>query len=143
MSTSGNSLMKPFIAPVFTSCFVLSTLFLSGCTTPTTSRQGLGFTEITDRPAEKFLLAGIRAYDDGQYQTAEQLFVQSLSNGLASARDRSVARKHLAFIYCTSERLVACETAFRSARIDDSTFVLSKSEASHPQWGPIYLRSRQ
>ena len=61
----------------------------------------------------------------------------------SSPRDRAAAHKNLAFIYCTSDRIKACETAFRSAREADPNFVLSKAEAGHPRWGPVYQRLRQ
>jgi Tfp pilus assembly protein PilF len=99
-----------------------------------------GLMDVVDRPAEKALLAGLRAYDEGLYADAEQHLARSLKLGLVSGRDRAAAHKHLAFIYCTSQRAAACETAFRAARQADPAFALSKSEAGHPQWGPMYKR---
>ena len=102
------------------------------------SRTGL--LDVSERPAEKALLGGMRAYDDAQYAQAEALLTQALQAGLASSRDRAAAHKHLAFIYCTSARVGRCEAEFRAARTADPAFALSKSEAGHPQWGPVYLR---
>ena len=102
-----------------------------------------GLLDVTDRPAEKALLAGLRAYEDAQYALAETQLGFALRTGLASPRDRAAAHKNLAFIYCTSDRIKACETAFRSAREADPNFVLSKAEAGHPRWGPVYQRLRQ
>ncbi|MES1163760.1 MAG: TssQ family T6SS-associated lipoprotein, partial [Rhizobacter sp.] len=89
------------------------------------------------------LLAGIRAYEDAQYEQAEGQLKSALRIGLVSGRDRAAAHKHLAFIYCTSQRVQACEDAFRAARAADPAFALTKSEAGHPQWGPVYQRVRQ
>ena len=114
---------------------------LGGCVLPPAPPPGL--LDVAERPAEKALLAGMRAYDDAQYPLAQKLLLQSLKDGLASPRDRAAAHKHLAFIYCTSERVPACEAEFRAARADDPSFVLSKAEAGHPQWGPVYQRVRQ
>jgi Tfp pilus assembly protein PilF len=100
----------------------------------------VGLTEVAERPAEKALLAGIRAYDDAQYAEAEKQFKVALQSGLASAKDRAAAHKHLAFIYCTSNRRAECEVAFRSARQADPSFELSRSEVGHPVWGPVYRR---
>jgi Tfp pilus assembly protein PilF len=121
--------------------FVL-TAALAGCAVPP---QGTapGLMDVAERPAEKALLAGMRAYDDAQYAPAEKLLNQALQTGLASPRDRAAAHKHLAFIYCTSNRVSACEAAFRAARSADPAFVLSKSEAGHPQWGPVWQRVKQ
>jgi Tfp pilus assembly protein PilF len=116
-------------------------LALGACAVPPPAP--LGLTNVAERPAEKALLGGMRAYDDAQYPAAEKLFNDALGAGLASPRDRAVAHKHLAFIYCTSNRVPACEAAFRAARAADPAFALTKAEAGHPQWGPVYQRVRQ
>jgi Tfp pilus assembly protein PilF len=109
-------------------------LALGGCAAPE------GLSDVMQRPAERALLAGVRAYDDGQYGDAEREFKRALELGLASAKDRALAHKHLAFVYCTSNRVPACDKAFRDARAADPEFVLSKAEAGHPLWGPVYRR---
>jgi Tfp pilus assembly protein PilF len=111
---------------------------LAGCAMPSTAPTGL--MDVSERPAEKALLAGMRAYDDAQYAQAETLLNQALAAGLASPKDRAAAHKYLAFIYCTSNRVPSCEAQFRAARTDDPAFALSKAEAGHPQWGPVYQR---
>ena len=113
---------------------------LTGCVLPP---EPTGLIDVAERPAEKALLAGMRAYDDAQYPAAEKLLNQALKERLASPRDRAAAHKHLAFIYCTSERVPACEAEFRAARTDDPTFALSKAEAGHPQWGPVWQKIKQ
>ncbi len=117
------------------------TAALAGCALPPSAAPGL--MDVAERPAEKALLAGMRAYDDAQYKQSELLLKDALQAGLASPRDRAVAHKHLAFIYCTSDRMPACEAEFRAARVDDPAFALSKAEAGHPQWGPVWQRVRQ
>jgi hypothetical protein len=113
---------------------------LSGCGTKPPAAAPNGLMDVAERPAEKALLAGIRAYDDAQYPEAEKQFRQALAAGLGSAKDRAAAHKHLAFIACTSNRMSECESAFLAARQADPAFALSKSEAGHPQWGPVYKR---
>jgi Tfp pilus assembly protein PilF len=117
--------------------FVLAAL-LSACVVPPATSPGL--MDVAERPAEKALLTGLRAYDDAQYPLAEAQLSDALKTGLASPRDRAAAHKVLAFIYCTSDRIKACENAFRAAREADPSFALSKSEAGHPRWGPVYQR---
>lgn len=126
--------MQRLPAAVLAASFVL----FAGCAQPPTAPQGL--MEVAERPAEKALLAGLRAYDDAQYPQAEKHLQAALQAGLASPRDRAAAHKHLAFIYCTSNRGANCEAAFRAARAADPAFALSKSEAGHPVWGPVYQR---
>jgi Tfp pilus assembly protein PilF len=113
----------------------LSLLALAGCAT-----QPAGLSEVMQRPAERALLTGMRAYDEGQYAEAERALQEALAAGLPSAKDRAIAHKHLAFIYCTSQRAPACEAAFREARGADPQFALSKAESGHPQWGPVYRK---
>ena len=93
-----------------------------------------------EKPGERALIEGIRAYDDGQYPQAEAALRKALATGLASARDKASAHKLLAFITCTSERLAECEALFRAARAADPAFALSRSEAGHPLWGPVYRK---
>jgi Tfp pilus assembly protein PilF len=99
-----------------------------------------GLSEVMQRPAERALLAGLRAYDDGQYGDAERELTKALATGLVSVKDRAAANKHLAFVYCTSQRVKPCEDAFRAARAADVEFTLTRAEAGHPLWGPVYKR---
>jgi Tfp pilus assembly protein PilF len=109
----------------------------AGCAAPKPP-PATGLSEVMERPAERALLEGIRAYDDGQYAAAEKALRTALADGLQSARDRATAHKLLAFITCTSDRLADCQTQFREARAADASFALSRSEAGHPVWGPVY-----
>ena len=102
--------------------------------------QRIGLTEVLERPAERALMNGLRAYEDGQYAEAERALKKALDTGLRSARDRANAHKHLAFVYCTSQRAPACEAAFREARSADAGFALSRAETGHPLWGPVYQK---
>lgn len=117
---------------------VIAALLVAGCALTPAPRPGL--IDVVERPAEKALLAGLRAYDDAQYPDAEKQFRMAIQLGLPSPKDRAAAEKHLAFIYCTSNRVSDCEAAFRAARQADPGFALSKSEAGHPLWGPVYKR---
>jgi len=110
---------------------------LGGCAVPPPSP---GLSDVIERPAERALLSGMRAYDDGQYTQAERSLNTALQTGLASPKDRAGAHKLLAFIYCTSNRMAECEAAFRAAREADPGFTLTRSEAGHPLWGPVYKR---
>jgi hypothetical protein len=122
--------------------FMLAATWLAaGCAAPPPAPpppKPTGLAEVMERPAEKALLEGIRAYDDAQYAQAEKALRRALSEGLQSTRDRATAHKLLAFITCTSNRLADCQTQFREARAADAGFALSRSEAGHPLWGPVY-----
>jgi hypothetical protein len=118
--------------------------WLAGCAAPPPPLPNPapgGLAELMERPGERALFEGIRAYDDGQYPQAEAALRRALAAGLRSGRDQASAYKLLAFITCTSERLAECEAAFRAARAADAQFQLSRSEAGHPLWGPVYRKT--
>jgi Tfp pilus assembly protein PilF len=122
----------------------LLVLLLAACAAPPAPKPApapaSGLADLMERPAERSLFDGMRAYDDGLYTQAETALRRALAQGLKSPRDQATAHKLLAFITCTSDRVPACETAFRAARSADPAFALSKSEAGHPLWGPVYKR---
>ena len=116
-------------------------MVLAGCATaPPPPPPPSGLAELMERPGERALIEGIRAYDDGQYPQAEAALRKALAANLTSTRDRASAHKLLAFITCTSNRLAECEAAFRAARAADPGFTLNRSEAGHPLWGPVYRK---
>jgi len=123
-------------------CALALVALAAGCAQPPAAPP-VGLLDVAERPAEKALLAGMRAYDDAQYAQAEKQLQAALQAGLAAPRDRAAAHKLLAFIYCTSNRTSECEAQFRSARAADPAFALSKSEVGHPLWGPVYQRVQQ
>jgi hypothetical protein len=124
------------------SLLLLAALAVAGCETapPSPPLASGGLSELMERPAERALVEGIRAYDDGQYVASEAALTRALKGGLASPRDRATAHKLIAFITCTSQRMAECETAFRAARAADPAFTLSRSEAGHPLWGPVFRK---
>lgn len=116
---------------------------LTACAQPPVAPPAIGLLDVAERPAERALLAGMRAYEDAQYPQAEKQLQAALQGNLVSPRDRAAAHKLLAFIFCTSNRMTDCEVQFRAARAADPGFALSKSEAGHPLWGPVYQRVQQ
>ena len=128
-----------------TAAFGIATLLalLTACAQPPVAPPAVGLLDVAERPAERALLAGMRAYEDAQYAQAEKQLQAALQGNLVSPRDRAAAHKLLAFIYCTSNRMTDCEVQFRAARAADAGFALSKSEAGHPLWGPVYQRVQQ
>ena len=113
-------------------------ILLTGCVAP---EAQIGLSDLSARPAEKALLAGIRSYEEAQYAEAERSLSASLAAGFTVPKDAALAHKYLAFIYCTSARLEECKRAFTAARAVDPSFVLSKKEVGHPQWGPVYKQT--
>ncbi len=93
---------------------------------------------------ESALQLGLRQYDEGQYKRATSTFLQSLEAGLSPAK-QIIAHKHLAFIYCTSNKVSLCRHEFNKVIEVDPRFELAPAEAGHPQWGPVFrsVKSRQ
>jgi hypothetical protein len=83
------------------------------------------------------LTAGIKNYEDGQYQQATTDFQTALDTGLSDA-DQVIANKYLAFISCVSGRERQCRAYFTRALELDPSFELEASEAGHPIWGPVF-----
>lgn len=123
---------------------VLASLLAAGCAAPPPPPPPppppVGLIDLMDRPGERALYEGMRAYDDAQYLNAESHLRRALDNNLRSTRDRAAAHKLIAFITCTSNRIAECEAAFRAARAADPAFALTRSELGHPLWGPVYRR---
>ncbi|MDO9074161.1 MAG: TssQ family T6SS-associated lipoprotein [Rubrivivax sp.] len=133
--------MKPTPFPPLAVAALTLALLVGCAATPPPPAPAGGLAELMERPAERLLVEGIRAYDDGQYAQAEAALRQALQAGLRSGRDQASAHKLLAFITCTSARPAECEAAFRAARAADAAFALSRSEAGHPLWGPVYRKT--
>lgn len=118
-----------FAALISTSLLIL----LTGCVAPSPK---------VDDGAERNLQLGLRAYDEGQYADSERALNEALRLQLKTPKDRASAYKTLAFIYCASGRTGECSSAFKAARAADPNFSLSKAEAGHPVWGPVYEHSK-
>ena len=71
-----------------------------------------------------------------QFSSAKSLQA-ALDRGLPP-KDQVNAYKHLAFIQCANNRLAACREEFRKALTLDPALELSRAEAGHPVWGPIF-----
>lgn len=126
--------------PLYTAAVAILILTQSACVLWPTKPTGL--IDMMDQPAEKALLAGLRAYEDALYPESEKQLKLALQAGLTAPKDQAAAHKHLAFISCSSGRTKDCEASFLAAQQADPTFALSKTEAGHPLWGPIYQRLR-
>lgn len=120
-------------------------LLLAACETlqpapPPPAPPAPSVTQLWERPPERALLNGLRFYEDGAFDRAEQSFRSALLQGLLDRRDVASAHKYLAFIACAFNRLAECEQQFRNALAADPAFLLTDAEIGHPVWGPVYRR---
>ena len=93
--------------------------------------------------AAETLQAGVRLYEDGQYDLSAERLRRALKLGLRSTPDLIQAHKHLAFILCATGKTDACADSFRAVLKLDPGFELSKAEAGHPMWGPVFVNVRK
>ncbi len=109
---------------------------LGGCSSAPV--RAIGADQIAPRQAERNLSAGIRAYEEGKYQIAAARLQEALDGGLAFTTDKVTAYKYLAFVHCAAGRTRECRDEFRNAFALDPAFELTKAEAGHPAWGPVF-----
>lgn len=81
---------------------------------------------------------GLKAYDAGAYDDAMRNFLLALDSKLLTQPQQLNARKHMAFIYCVSNREANCREEFERLLGIDGKFELSPAEAGHPVWGPVF-----
>jgi tetratricopeptide (TPR) repeat protein len=96
---------------------------------------------LRDRAREQLAL-GVSQYQTGEYELAMKSLQTALDHGLLEKSEQSLARKHLAFIHCVSNREGLCAEQFRKAFEIDPAFLLSQAEDGHPVWGPVYRNVR-
>lgn len=115
-------------------------LLLAGCTVTQSIPAPVvepGVQRNDGRNGDTLLQLGLKQYDEGQYKRAAATLQQALEFDLAPA-NRILAHKHLAFIYCTSNRITQCRNEFGKAIEVNPRFDLAPAEAGHPQWGPVF-----
>lgn len=87
--------------------------------------------------AQETLSAGLKQYENGQYEQSLRTLQSALQQGLPG-RDRVSAHKHAAFIHCASGRERDCREEFRKALAIDPGMDLAPEEAGHPMWGRVF-----
>lgn len=109
---------------------------VSGCSSG--PARDIGLDKLAPRKAEQELAAGLKSYENGQYQQAMKHIQSALNNNLTFKSDRITAYKYLAFIHCVSERKKQCRSAFKEALELNPDLELTPAEAGHPLWGPVF-----
>jgi Tfp pilus assembly protein PilF len=113
---------------------VLLLAALAGCETePVREVQKL----FQPTKAQATLSAGLKQYDDGEYEQSLKTLQSAIQLGLPE-RDRVNAYKHSAFIYCVSGRERQCREEFKKALAIDPGMDLAPEEADHPMWGRVF-----
>jgi Tfp pilus assembly protein PilF len=133
-------------APRACALAALAVAALGGCVTvpaeaPAPATESIAL--LYARPAERALVNGLRAYEEGAFERAEQSFRTAVLQSLRDPRDAAVAHKYLAFIACAFNRIGECEQQFKRAFGADPRFLLTDAEIGHPIWGPVYRQVAQ
>jgi len=111
---------------------------LAGCETEPMKQMTQDIKSIFETPkGEPELTAGIRSYEDGNYNVALRQLQSALNDGL-NTFGQIKAHKYLAFIHCASGREARCREEFRKVLTLDPDFNLEPAEAGHPTWGPVF-----
>ena len=124
----------------FLSSLLIAVVLASGCSSSPV--RDIGLDKLSPRKAEQDLSAGLKSYENGQYQVAAKHLHSALNNGLAFKSDQVTAYKYLAFVYCVTDRKKQCRTAFKEALEISPEFQLSAAEAGHPTWGPVFREAQ-
>jgi len=104
---------------------------LGGC--KTTQQKPIQLT-----PAQIKMDAGKASFQNGEYGAAEVNFLDaSIWQGDKTYQVESL--KHLAFIYCVTDRITLCRHSFYKAIQLDPGFELTAAESTHPLWGPEFV----
>jgi hypothetical protein len=94
------------------------------------------------KAAEARLSDGVTAYENGDYKTAQQELQGAVDQGLPRKLDKVKGYKYLAFIACAGGDRQLCKEHFLRAFAVDARFHLTKTEAGHPIWGPVFREAR-
>jgi len=122
------------------STFLLLALcaLLAGCESEPIRQMSQDFQSLFETPkGEAELAAGIRSYEDGNYNVARRQLGSALKAGLNSF-GQIKAHKYLAFIYCASGQESRCREEFTQVLHIAPNFELEPAEAGHPTWGPVF-----
>ena len=124
----------------FLSSLFIAVVLASACSSSPV--RDIGLDKLSPRKAEQDLSAGLKSYENGQYQGAAKHLQSALNNGLTFKSDQVTAYKYLAFVYCVTDRKKLCRTAFKEALEISPEFQLSAAESGHPTWGPVFREAQ-
>jgi hypothetical protein len=111
-------------------------IVLSGCHTLNTCDDQWWYNRDPVSKLEK----SIKNFEDGDYDSSMAYLNQIVTSDDANRYIKVEAYKYRAFIYCLGNKQSLCQESFKMAFILNPKFELTKAEAGHPIWGPVYKR---
>ncbi len=120
-------------------------LLAAGCATPPAAETPSVAVPVAPRAAEAAaaLRSGIAHYEGARYEASRTELRRALALGPETPAEAVLAHKYLAFILCASGQTEPCREAFRAALRIDPQFTLTRGEAGHPMWGPVFVQVRR
>ena len=125
-----------------TAVLLAAAIFLAGCETAPVKEVRDTFSGMfQSTKGEPDLKAGLRSYENGNYNESLKQLQSALDQGLPKS-GQVQAHKHIAFIHCAQGRQTPCRNEFRKALTVDPSFDLTPAEAGHPLWGPVFAKEK-
>ena len=119
-------LAMPLCAALLWSCAHEPETLPNGQPRPTADDAQAGYTQ------------GVAEYQAGHYEIALGKLQTATDSDRLKPPQATDAHKHMAFIYCITNREAECRAQFQAALKITPDFDLSPGEIGHPQWGPVW-----
>jgi len=97
-----------------------------------------GPARLSNAEAQERYRQGLDDYRDGHFDVALDNLAAAMASGRLKPADAVNTRKHMAFIYCVTNREPQCREQFQSILEIDPAFDLAPNETSQPAWGPVW-----
>ncbi|MES2151444.1 MAG: TssQ family T6SS-associated lipoprotein [Pseudomonadota bacterium] len=120
---------------------IVALALLTACAplTPQPDTRAKAAAPLSTAEVEARYQQGLANYGASRYEAAIEDFNTAIGSDKLRQANVILARKHLAFIYCISNRQLQCREQFTALLQLEPTFTLAPNEASHPMWGPVWL----
>jgi hypothetical protein len=95
------------------------------------------------RPKPEQLLAeGSELYEKGDYKAAIRKLVTVRDSAEVTPLTKQSSLRLLAFSYCVTSQRALCKNQFSTLLAIAPEFQLSRGEAGHPLWGPVFKEAK-
>ena len=91
---------------------------------------------------EQLLAEGLELYEKGDFKVAIRKLTAARDSLVDNSIDMQTSLKYLAFSYCVTGQKTPCKAQFAALLKIAPDFQLSRAEAGHPQWGPVFKETR-
>lgn len=91
---------------------------------------------------EQLLAEGAELYDKGDYKGSIRKLLLARDSADETSTTKQDSLRLLAFSYCVTGQRPLCKTQFSSLLKIVPDFQLSRAEAGHPLWGPVFKEAK-